>query len=133
MFQVISDLVLAIKSYDVFLKDIKIIPDPALVRLYLMKYRKDQKNYNLILSEIDVNFSICSSCHVGEVRCPNRKKVTLRNFVPGACVMVADADRRAGKGEGAIHKLDAITDRKTQKFRGFYKLESKRKIKNSLR
>ena len=33
----------------------------------------------------------------------------------------------------SIHKLDAITDRKTQKFRGFYKLESKRKIKNSLR
>ena len=45
----------------------------------------------------------------------------VRNFVPGACVMVTDADRRAGKGEGAIHKLDAITDRKTQRFRGFYK------------
>ena len=61
-----------------FLKAQKIIPDPALARLYLMKYRKDQKNYNLILSRIDVNFSICSNCQVEEVRCLNRQKVTLR-------------------------------------------------------
>ena len=34
--------------------------------------------------------------------------------------MVADADRRTGNGEAAIHKLDVITERERQKFRGFY-------------
>ena len=31
------------------------------------------------------------------------------------------ADRRAGNGVSAIHKLGAITDRERQKFRGVYK------------
>ena len=43
-------------------------------------------------------------------------KSFLRNFVSGALVMVAD--RRAGRGVSAIHKLDSITDRRTNKFRG---------------
>ena len=34
--------------------------------------------------------------------------------------MVADADRRTGNGEAAIHKLDVITNWERQKFRGFY-------------
>ena len=44
----------------------------------------------------------------------------FRNFAPRALVMVADANRRAGRGKSAIHRLETITDRKSRKFRGFY-------------
>ena len=55
----------------------KIIPHTGLAEFYMKKYQKDQKNYNLILSKVDVNFSLCPNCQEIEVRCLNRQKVTL--------------------------------------------------------
>ena len=56
----------------------KMIPDTRLTPLYMMKYQEDLKNYNLILSQVDVNLSVCPNCQVQEVRCLNRQSVTLR-------------------------------------------------------
>lgn len=61
-----------------FRKAEKIIPYTGLTDLYMRKYRKDLKNYNLILSKIDVNFSLCSNCKAQEGQCLNRQEVTIR-------------------------------------------------------
>ena len=61
-----------------FRKAGKMIPDTSLTQLYMIKYQEDQNNYNMILSQVDVNFSYCSNCQVQEVGCLNRQSVTLR-------------------------------------------------------
>ena len=61
-----------------FRKAEKMIPYAGLLDLYLRKYREDQKNYNLILSQVAAYFSLCSNCKVEDDRCLNKKEVTLR-------------------------------------------------------
>jgi hypothetical protein len=95
-----------------------LIPRSDLTELFLQKYSQNS-NYNMIVSKIDANFLPCFNCKVPDVRCLNRKEVTLRNFVEGAMVMVAD--RRSGKGCNGIHKLDTIIDRETGRFSGFFR------------
>ena len=83
VFELVVDLALENKAVPrladaLFRKAEKIIPYAGLINLYLRKYRKDQKNYNLILSQIAANFSLCSNCKVQDDQCLNRKEVTLK-------------------------------------------------------
>ena len=54
-----------------------LIPRSELTELFLKKYSKNS-NYNMIVSKIDSNFLPCFNCKVPDVRCLNRKEVTLR-------------------------------------------------------
>lgn len=93
----------------------RIKPEPT--HFYMKKYRDNPQAYNQVIAGLGWTGRlqvICDNCK--RDNCLNRTPVTMRNFVPGALVMVSD--RRSGRGLAAIHRLDVIVNQQRQEFRG---------------
>jgi len=94
----------------------RIKPEPT--HFYVKKYRDNPQTYNQVINSLDWSglvHCICDNCK--RDNCLNRAPVTMRNFVPGALVMVAD--RRSGRGLAAIHRLGVIVSQQRREFTGF--------------